>query len=203
MMVKNIAEWTIVREYLRNFFHLTALLSLIAYEKASDWFGGSRFGLLALLAGLVFFLIVDLLRVEFKWRVKPFIWRLFIKEREASQFSSALYFFASIIICLAVFRKDIAYAAIFMTAFGDVVAHEVSKRLHYFKLIKKRSVEGVFAGLAVNLMVGRFFLPWEVAIAMACVASFVEAITEKVDDNFAVPLIAGFVGSLVAWIVGL
>jgi len=202
-MAKNIAEWTVVREYLRNFFHLTALLSLIAYEKVSEWFGGNRYGLLALLGGLVFFLIVDLLRVELRWRVKPLIWRLFIKEREANQFSSALYFFASIIICLAVFRKDIAYAAIFITAIGDVVAHEVSKRLHYFRFVKKRSVEGVFAGLAVNLIVGMFFLPLKVAIAMACVASFVEAITEKVDDNFAVPLIAGFVGSLVAWILGL
>ena len=202
-MLKNIAEWTTVREYLRDFFHLTALLSLIAYEKVSEWFGGNRFGLLVLLGGLVFFLIVDILRVELKWRVKPFIWKLFIKKREASQFSSALYFFASIIICLSVFRKDVAYAAIFITAIGDVVAHEVNKRLHYFRLVKKRSTESVFAGLSANLIVGRLFLPWEVAIAMACVASFVEAISKKVDDNFAVPLIAGFVGSLVAWILGL
>ena len=57
------------------------------------------------------------------------------------------------------------------------------------------------AGLLANLVVGILILPDFVLLvmAMAFVATFVELITNKLEDNLTVPLFAGFVGQMIVY----
>jgi len=59
------------------------------------------------------------------------------------------------------------------------------------------------AGFVANLAVGFVVLPqfFYIVVPMAVVASFVELITNKLDDNLTVPLFAGFMGQLIVYFV--
>jgi dolichol kinase len=86
-------------------------------------------------------------------------------------------------------------AALGALILGDTAAALVGKawgRVHIFG--SKKTLEGSIACLAVSLLFAWKVtqLPWDVALVGAMAATLFEILPLPLDDNFAVPLSAGF-----------
>jgi dolichol kinase len=126
------------------------------------------------------------------------------REREKNNVTGSIFFIAATIITFAVFDYTIAILALMLTVFGDLASALVGIKFGKHKIFHKKSFEGFLAGLAMNLVVGLLILPSYPAIfiSMALVASIVELMTGKLDDNLTVPLFAGFTGQIIAYTLG-
>ena len=91
-----------------------------------------------------------------------------------------------------------------LTVFGDLASAIVGIKFGKHKIFRKKSLEGFLAGFLINLLVGFLILPAYpiIYVMMAVVASVVELLTGKLDDNLTVPLFAGFTGHLMALAIG-
>ena len=92
-----------------------------------------------------------------------------------------------------------------LTVFGDLASALVGIKWGKHKLFRNKTVEGFLAGLLMNLLVGVLFLgnfPL-IFIPMALVASVVELMTNKLDDNLTVPMFAGFAGQMIVYAMGI
>ena len=120
------------------------------------------------------------------------------------------------------FDLRIAVAAILMTTFGDLAAALIGKKFGktWIPALKNRAWEGVLAEFAVNFLIGFWFVRtlvegsmwwlggghfgyaiWPVIITMAVVATIVETVITKLDDNLLIPVFAGFTGQIVLMLV--
>jgi dolichol kinase len=185
-------------EILRKLFHLMELPMLLIYSFI-------RFLWAEKVAGLIltaFFLIlmeVEYLRLELKPKF-PDPFNVF-RPREKDNVTGAIFFVAATIIVFGVFDYIIAFTALLLTVFGDLASAMIGIKFGKHKIFRKKSLEGFLAGLAINILVGALILPMYPAIyiTMAFVASTVELLTGKLDDNLTVPLFAAFTGQLIAY----
>jgi dolichol kinase len=186
------------KEILRKLFHLMGFPLLLAYSFIryawSDRIAGFA------LTGLFLLLIeIEYVRLEVKPKIPDFF--NVLRSHEKDQVTSSIFLVASIIIAFSIFDYPIAFTALTLAIFGDLASAMIGVRFGKHKLFKKKSLEGFLAGLITNLAVGAFLLPDYPAIyvTMAFVASAVELLTGKLDDNLTVPLFAGFTGQLIAY----
>jgi len=122
---------------------------------------------------------------------------------------------AGIIVTLAAFDIRIAVAAILMLTFGDPAAALIGIRYGKHHLYKNKTWEGTFAFFITSLVIGLFCIQsslepgtwyilspainqamWLPIFGMALAAAITELFVNKIDDNLAVPLVAGIVGQL-------
>jgi dolichol kinase len=128
-----------------------------------------------------------------------------MRKQEKRTATGMLFFVLAIIVVFSVFDFKIALTAILMTTFGDLASALMGIRYGRHKLKSGKSLEGFAAGFVTNLLIGAVFL-WEfpmIVIGMAFVASIVELVTYKLDDNLTVPVFAGFTGHTIAYIMGI
>jgi dolichol kinase len=142
---------------------------------------------------------VEYLRLEIKPKL-PDSFKVF-RPREKDNVTGAIFFVAATIIAVSVFDYPIAFLALMFTVFGDLTSSMAGIKFGKHKMFRNKSFEGFISGLAVNLLVGAFLMPGlpAIYIMMAFVASTVELLTGKLDDNLTVPLFAGFTGQLIAY----
>jgi phytol kinase len=185
------------KEILRKLFHLMEVPVLLAYSVAR-YYWSER---VAIMTVTVFFLI--LMEVEYvRLEVQTLIPRHLnvFRAREKNNVTGSIFFVAATIIVFAVFDYSIALNALLLTVFGDLASALIGIKFGKRKLFRQKTLEGFLAGLLMNLMVGFLVMPDYPAIyiAMAFVASIVELLTGKLDDNLTVPLFAGFLGQVIA-----
>ena len=187
------------KEILRKLFHLMEIPVLLVYSYIHFVWDG-RVAILALTALFLILLEVEYVRLEVRPKL-PAIMSLF-RPRERNNVTGTVFFIAATIIVFSAFDYSIAMLALLLTVFGDLVSALVGIKYGKHKLFKKKTWEGFLAGLAMNLLVGWLFLPEFplVFIPMALVASFVELITNKLDDNLTVPLFSGFTGQMIVYL---
>lgn len=213
--------WGYVREIARKGVHLMSLSFIVIYIIFAALFG-HRVGLLALAFLLVLLIEFEYFRIELKRKI-PIISKFWWvkREKEKERLGAEVFFLIGSIICLAIFDLRIAVAAILMTTFGDLAAALIGKKFgkHWLPYLKNRAWEGIIAELVVNLVVGFLILRtvvngtmwwlggsfgqpiWPVIITMAVVATAVETVISKLDDNLLIPVFSGFMGQITFMIV--
>jgi dolichol kinase len=145
---------------------------------------------------LVSILIIEHLRIDLGYKV-PFVNFLF-RKKEKKAVAGYVYFTLGAIVAVSVFSKNVAYAAILMTTFGDMSAALIGKRFGKVRIFRGgKSLEGCIAEFLVDFVIGYAFLSNPtIAFIMAFVATFVETNFEKIDDNLAIPVFSGFFAEL-------
>lgn len=190
---------TLGRELARKLVHLLQLPIIGAYSLLLEKFS-QRVGILFLTGLLLILLEIEYVRFDFKTRfgsrLTSFLSRVILRKHERNNLTGAVYFVTSAIISFAAFDYSIALAGLMMTVFGDLVSALAGTAFGVKKLFRNKSYIGTITGFMANLIVGGVVLPAspEVFVPMAFVATGVETLTQKLDDNLTVPLFAGFTG---------
>ena len=187
--------WGFFHEVGRKIIHITILIVLAAYFFIQDSVG-KDLALLFLVGLLIVFLILEYFRIELGWKM-PFFSQ-FIRAKEENRMYGVIYFLSATIISLAVFKKEIALAALLMTTFGDMIAALVGKKYGTTLIYKNKTWAGFIAELVINLIVGFIVLDnISIIFGMAIVATVVETLVDEMDDNLLIPIFAGFVGQII------
>ena len=185
----------VVFELLRKSVHLVSVLIVLIYE-----FFGKEAILWVLMIFLVTVLFLDYFRLEHNMRI-PFFYTMY-REGEADRLGGHIYFALGAISVIALFSKEIAYAAVLMTTFGDMVAALIGKsygkRRVFQKIFKNdKSIEGSASEFITDFLVGLLILGNPlVSLVMAFSATLTETAVNKIDDNLVVPILAGFFGQI-------
>lgn len=185
----------VVFEILRKSVHMVSILIVVIYE---------LFGKEAILWILMLFLttvlFLDYLRLEHSMKI-PFFYTMY-REQEADRLGGHIYFALGAISAIAIFSKEIAYAAILMTTFGDLTAALIGKfygKRRVFKKIFKndKSIEGSASEFIIDFFIG-LLITGNPAISfiMSFFATLTETAVNKIDDNLIVPVFSGFFGQI-------
>lgn len=199
---------TIRREILRKFFHLTELLIIAGYTFFYLYFS-QKVAILSLTALLLILLEVEYLRINYREHIDSklvdFFYRFVLRNHEHRNLSGAIFFVISTIIAFSAFDYKIALTALLFSVFGDLAAAIMGMKFGSKKIFRAKSYIGTASALIVNLTIGFFLIPESpiVFISMAFVGTFVEMITQKLDDNLTVPLFAGFAGQCIVFFDGI
>jgi len=182
------AHYSFVNELLRKGIHLTSIIIVLVYA-----FYGKQAVLTLLITYLVLILVIEHLRLD-RGLELPFINPLF-RQKEIANIGSHVFFTLGALVAVAVFSREIAYAAILMTTFGDMSAALVGRSIGKHRVLRSgKSVEGCTAEFFVDFVIGYAFLSsLPLALLMALTATLVETFFRRIDDNLAIPVFSGFV----------
>ncbi len=106
------------------------------------------------------------------------------------------FYFIGCFIVLLLFPINIASASIMILAFGDAIAHLVSKNFNGSLVSKKTYTEGTIFGAIAGTLAAWVYVPLIAAIIAATCAMIIEAgdlriADHRVDDNLLIPLVSG------------
>ncbi len=206
------------REIARKGVHLLSIFYILIYLFFAYFFG-HRYGLFALALLLILFIEFEYVRIELRKKV-PLVSLLWWVKRpkEKEKLGAEVFFLIGSIICFATFDLGIAVAAILMTTFGDLASALVGRKFRRYRIsyLKNKSWAGVIAEFIADIIVGFLVVRtvvsgsvwwlgssligapiWPIIISMSIVATVVETIIQKLDDNLLVPVFAGFTGQVV------
>jgi phytol kinase len=189
----------LIHELKRKLVHLTSIIIVLTY-----YYFGKQSVLLLLTVYLIVMLELEYFRLE--WGKKLPLFHSFFRTKEADRLGGHVFFTIGSIIAVSVFSKDIASAAILMTTFGDASAAIFGKAFGHTWIhgLKNKAIEGCAAEFLVDIVIAALFLQsWIPIFVMALTATFVETITDKMDDNLLIPLFAGFNGQLIVFLMTL
>jgi len=187
-------------EYLRKFIHFFGGLLIVLIYTLLLNFTSAKIAIWSLTLLLLLLLEIEYVRLEHRSRIVAMFDILF-RKHEKDNIAGAVFFVISCIICFAVFDYWIAVIAMFMTVFGDMAAAIVGKTFGKMRILKKKTWVGTLSCFAANSFVGMLILAplYYVILPMAIVATVVELLTHKLDDNLTVPLFSGFLGQMIVY----
>ncbi|MHC1757273.1 MAG: diacylglycerol/polyprenol kinase family protein [Methanosarcina sp.] len=185
----------VIFEVLRKSVHLVSIFIVLIYE-----FFGKEVILWVLMLFLVTVLFLEYLRLEEGMKI-PFFYMMY-REHEADSLGGHIYFVLGAIAAISLFNREIAYAAVLMTTFGDLAAALIGKfygKRRVFKKIFKndKSLEGSASEFVIDLLVGLIIIgdPF-VSLVMAFFATLAETAVNTIDDNLVIPVFSGFFGQM-------
>lgn len=189
------------KEILRKLFHLMEVPVVIGYTLVRHYFN-ERLATLVITVLFLLLLEIEYVRLEYKPKI-PDMFDVF-RHSEQNNITGTIFFIAATIIVFAAFDYPIAITALLLTVFGDLAAALVGIKFGKRFLHKDKTLEGLLAGFTMNCIVGYLCLPAYPAIffSMAAVASIVELLTGKLDDNLTVPLFSAFTGQIIVYLIG-
>ena len=150
-----------------------------------------------LLAATVASIGVELLRLHeprFRLYFKQFFGGL-IRHHEKRSLLGSTYMLIAALISVEVFSVPVCTAALGTLILGDAAAALVGRRLGRIHLLGgRKTLEGSVAFVAVAFLFswGVVHLPWHVALVGAVVGAVFEWLPIPLDDNFRIPMAAGF-----------
>ena len=123
--------------------------------------------------------------------------KLIRRHETAGDFTGATYTFLSVCCTVAMFDKAVAVAALSFVIVGDTFAALIGRKFGRHRFGRK-SLEGSLGCLAGTLLVALLApgLSLTVGLTGAVVATVVEALSNKIDDNISVPIISGLAMTL-------
>lgn len=185
----------VIFEILRKSVHLVSIFVVLIYE-----FFGKETVLWVLMLFLVVVLFLEYLRLEQGMKI-PFFYMMY-REHEADRCGGHIYFSLGAIAAVSLFNKEIAYAAVLMTTFGDLAAALIGKfhgKKRIFRKIFKndKSLEGSAVEFIIDLLIGLIIVgdPF-VSFVMAFFATLTETAVNQMDDNLVIPIFSGFFGQM-------
>jgi dolichol kinase len=181
-------------ELARKAIHFAAIVVPLAY--LYGWISKHALRDL-LLAATVVSIGIELLRLHeprVKMYFRQFLGNL-IRRHEKRSLLGSTYLLIAALVSVMIFPREICVAALGALILGDTAAALVGKawgRIHLFG--SRKTLEGSLACLAVSFLFAWKVtnLPLDVALVGATVATLFEILPLPLDDNFAVPLSAGF-----------
>jgi dolichol kinase len=115
-----------------------------------------------------------------------------LRDHEKQDLMGSTYLAVSILLSALILPREIAVAVMGYMILGDGLAGLVGKTWGRINLAFGKSLEGTLTGFLANLLVGWLvFREVEPMLLGACVASASEFLPMPLDDNFAIPLVAG------------
>ncbi|MFC1749433.1 phosphatase PAP2 family protein [Pseudomonadota bacterium] len=196
----NVYEWALQqikdkRELRRQIAHMLTgifILFLLRYNIA---------GIELLIVGLI---LGGMLSLGLKFYRLPLIYPLvkyFDRPKDLEFFpgKGAFFFFLGAVLSLFLFEKNIAMAAIAIMAVGDSMTAIFGT---YFGRIKNpfnpnKHLEGTIIAIICSTLAAFYFVSFEKAFLAATLAMLIESmripfLDKSIDDNVAIPMIAGF-----------
>jgi dolichol kinase len=180
-------------ELKRKALHLTMLAIPVGYyvSRASWFIWWER----ALLAAVVLSLAVEVFRLNHprsRYVFRHFFGELLRNHEEASLLGST-YLLIACLLTIHLFAKPVAVLALAFLIVGDTVAAIVGKSIGRVPLFGK-TLEGSLACFAVCYGLTAIVpgIPFPVGLVGAAVATVFELLPIPLDDNFRIPLSAGF-----------
>lgn len=180
-------------ELKRKAIHLASLVIPVGYYLSPDsW---HRDWERALLASVIVSLAIEVFRLNHprtRNLFRHFFGELLRNHEEASLLGST-YLLIACLLSIHLFPKPIAVLALCFLIVGDTVAAIVGKSAGRIKIFGK-TLEGSLACLLICFGITLFLpeVPFHVAIVGALVATIFELLPIPLDDNFRIPLSAGF-----------
>jgi dolichol kinase len=107
----------------------------------------------------------------------------------------AMMFLSGMIITIMLFRAEIAAGALLVAVYGDAASTMVGKRFGRTKTIGDYTLEGTVSGIIVAFLALTIFRFPPIAAALAALAGMLVELL-PVDDNLTIPVVAGFVLSV-------
>ncbi len=189
----------LIFEIKRKLVHLSSVIYILIYYFIETYFS-QRTALLTLVFILVFLSFLEFLKMRYHNQI-PFFHHLY-RDNEKNNLSGSIYLILGVIIAFAIFDFDIAITAILMMIVGDT-ASALMGRIGNHKIDGYRaSWEGVISEFLVDLAIGFIFLNnIPIIFIMSLTATFVETVLKPVDDNLAIPVVAGFAGQALMIII--
>lgn len=181
-------------ELKRKGIHLASLTIPLAYYLSPPSWG--RIWERALLASVILSLAIEIFRLhnpQIRGIFRHFFGELLRNHEEASLLGST-YLLIAMLLTLHLFEKPVAVLALAFLVLGDTVAAIVGKSIGKHRLLGGKTIEGSLAcflvcfGLTL-LMPG---IPFVVGLVGALTATVFELLPIPLDDNFRIPLSAGF-----------
>ncbi|SDF22145.1 Dolichol kinase [Methanolobus vulcani] len=177
-------------ELLRKGVHFTSILIVLVYA-----FMGKQACQALLITYLVLTLGIEHLRLDRGFKLP--VLHVVLRQKEKSAIGSYVYFTIGALIVVSVFSKNIAFAAILMTTFGDMSAALIGKRYGRKRINNGKSLEGCITEFIVDLIIAVLLLenPF-ISLLMAFTATYVETTFVKIDDNLAIPIFSASAAEL-------
>ncbi|MFH0778316.1 MAG: diacylglycerol/polyprenol kinase family protein [Candidatus Eisenbacteria bacterium] len=181
---------SLIKEIKRKAIHLSSSWVPLAY-----YFLPEHVGKAGLLVAAATFLTLDVIRIH-EPRMKKLFYRIFgeiVREHEKDTLTGATSMVISALLTVYCFEKNIAVASLLFLTVGDSIAAIVGKHLgrtHIFGKTLEGSLGCFFACAAIAIAVPG--IPLTVSVAGALLAALVEVLPIPLDDNFRIPLSAGF-----------
>jgi len=196
-------KWEFFHEIGRKIIHITILIVLVIFFAIKNQVG-EQAALLFLVLLLLIFLVLEYFRLDLNFKL-PFFHQ-FIRPKEQYRVYGVIFFLSSTIIALAVFDTAIALAALLMTTFGDMSAALAGKKYGTTILFRNKTVVGFVTELITNLIVAVvislvFSINIYIPIIMAFAATITETLIDEMDDNLIVPIVSGFIGQILLFII--
>jgi dolichol kinase len=180
-------------ELKRKAIHLASLVIPVGYYLSPDsW---HRDWERALLASVILSLAIEVFRLNHP-RTRNLFRHFFgelIRNHEEASLLGSTYLLIACLLSIHLFPKPIAVLALCFLIVGDTVAAIVGKSVGRIRMFGK-TLEGSLACLVVCFGITLFLpeVPFHVAIVGAVVATIFELLPIPLDDNFRIPLSAGF-----------
>ena len=180
-------------ELKRKAIHLASLVIPVGYYLSPDsW---HRDWERALLASVIVSLAIEVFRLNHP-RTRNLFRHFFgelIRNHEEASLLGSTYLLIACLLSIHLFPKPIAVLALCFLIVGDTVAAIVGKSVGRIRIFGK-TLEGSLACLAICFGITLFLpeVPFHVAIVGAVVATIFELLPIPLDDNFRIPLSAGF-----------
>jgi dolichol kinase len=108
-----------------------------------------------------------------------------------------LYLAVGVILALALFPTNIAYASIAIVAVGDPIAAYVGGKIGRNHLRRKKTLEGLIAGLIASFLLASLIVS-PVAALVGSIAAMTMELIDIPDDNLTMPIAAGALMTLLA-----
>jgi len=180
-------------ELARKATHLGALIIPGGYY----WLGLTRGSMLAIVVpAALLMLLIDVSRLRnwsfYRSFAGKIIGPLMRQHEHDGDFSGATYILLSVCLTIALFDKPIAIAALAFIIVGDTLAALVGRKMGRHRFGRK-SVEGSLGCLLGTVLVALVTpeIPLSVGLFGALVATIVEAMSSRIDDNVSVPIVSG------------
>jgi dolichol kinase len=181
-------------ELKRKGIHLASLSIPLAYYLSPPSWG--RIWERAILASVIVSLAIEVFRLNnprIRNVFRHFFGELLRNHEEASLLGST-YLLIAVLLTLHLFAKPIAVLALAFLILGDTMAAIVGKSMGRTHLLGEKTLEGSLACLATCYATTFFMpgVPYYVGLVGAVTATVFELLPIPLDDNFRIPLSAGF-----------
>ena len=182
-------------EFKRKSIHLFSLIIPLLYWIIPDEFVSKTL----LLTFTLVLLVGDVLRLRIRFlkRIYFFLFKKIVRLHEMKTIHGATYLMIASCLCIVLFEKPVAVAALCFLIVGDTAAALFGKTFGRIRILNK-SLEGSLACLLCCLVVVLCIPGFDhrVGLLGALVATVAEFFPFPIDDNFRIPLSSGLVMQL-------
>jgi len=148
---------------------------------------------------LLFFIIVDVLKMLKKIKFSRFLF--LFKKNEKKGLSKITLFLIGCFLTVLFFKKEIAILAMLFGIFGDNFAAIVGLKLGRVKIFYDKTLQGTSACFLSCLIIGLFMVKFLniglVVVILGALSSSIAELFSFEYDNLTIPLLSGFVMSLI------